>query len=214
MEKLNLRQKLVEIRKGVEYLQKDMQGNQGARYVDPAVLLRKIRSGMDEHGVILSPKIIDAEMSLILQPSKNNKEKNDHLCCMRMEMVWLDADSDETISVPWFATGSHMQDPSMAFGGALTYTERYFLLKYFNIPTAQDDPEQFDQKTADKLSNDEIGKLVDIVNGKGFPVDGTLNKMARKIFNVDNLNQVPSCKFEDACNFLNELPSKPNDTGK
>ncbi len=147
-EKLNLRQKLVKIRESIEYLQKSEKGNQGAYYVDVAVLLKRIRTEMNSHSVLLSPSIVSASMSLIPQPSAKSPNKNDHLCQMPMIMSWMDAESDEVINVPWFATGSHMTDPAMAMGGALTYTERYFLLKWFQIPTAKDDPEYFAKKTA------------------------------------------------------------------
>ena len=40
---MKLLQKLLEIRKSVEYIQKTESGNQGAKYVDPAVLVKKIR---------------------------------------------------------------------------------------------------------------------------------------------------------------------------
>ena len=41
--------------------------------------------------------------------------------------------------------------PAMAGGAALTYFERYFLLKFFQIPTAKDDPEFFKNKTKESF---------------------------------------------------------------
>ena len=62
---MNLKQKLVEIRKSVEYLQKTERGNQGAMYVDPAVILQKIRSGMDKYGVLLYPEMSEPVIEMI-----------------------------------------------------------------------------------------------------------------------------------------------------
>lgn len=145
-EKLSLKQKLIEIRKSIQYLQKTERGNAGT-YVDSAVLLKKIREKMDDLGVLLFPEVVESKNTKVHAPSKNNKEKNDYLSDNKMLFVWADAGSDEEITCNWHAVGSNMQDPAMAFGSALTYSERYFLLKFFQIPTANDDPDMFAQKS-------------------------------------------------------------------
>lgn len=145
-DKMNLKQKLVEIRKSVEYVQKTEFGNQGAMYVDPAVILRKIRLKMDEYGVLLHPEITEPEINQIDMPTAKNQNNKGFFTKNVMLYTWLDAESEDKITVPWFATGQHMQDPAMAFGASLTYSERYFLLKYFQIPTSKDDPEYFKGK--------------------------------------------------------------------
>ena len=144
---MKLLQKLLSIRKSVEYIQKTEKGNQGAMYVDPAVLLKKIRDKMDESGVLLVPSLVNAELEQIPMPTKNNDKAIGFLFKSGMSYTWYDCDSDETLPVPWVCTGKHGQDPAMAQGGALTYSERYFLLKFFQIPTAKDDPEYFKDKT-------------------------------------------------------------------
>lgn len=149
-EKLTLLQKLLEIRKSIEYLQKTEKGSQGAMYVDPAVLLKKVRVQMNEYGILLVPTLTGSSITQIHAPTNNNKENKDFLFVSDMVYIWMDTDSPETLEVPWFITGSHMQDPSMAEGGALTYFERYFLLKFFQIPTSKDDPEFFENKTKEK----------------------------------------------------------------
>jgi hypothetical protein len=55
-EKLTLLQKLLEIRKSIEYIQKTEKGNQGAMYVDPAVLVKKIKDKMDEQNILSCAK--------------------------------------------------------------------------------------------------------------------------------------------------------------
>ncbi len=157
-DKLNLKQKLVEIRKSVEYLQKTETGNQGAKYVDPAIILKKIRTGMDEYGVLLYPEISEPIIDMIPQPTAKNPENKGYLSKNIMSYVWSDADTGDEIKVPWFSTGKHMQDPAMAFGGGLTYSERYFLLKFFQIPTSKDDPEFFSHKAKQTESVVELEK--------------------------------------------------------
>ena len=146
MDKLNLKQKLVAIRKEIGILQKTENGNQGAKYVDPAVILLKIRESMDFYNVLLTLQVTDYKNSQIPAPTSKNPNNQGYLSENTLCYTWHDADSDEVLSCNWLAVGSHMQDPSMAFGGALTYSERYFILKFFQVPTTKDDPEFLRQK--------------------------------------------------------------------
>lgn len=205
--KLNLRQKLVEIRKTIEFLQKTEKGERG-KYVDAAVLLHKVREGMNGHGVLLSPSITNAVTHLEEAPTKNDKSNKDFMVDLFMAYTWHDADSDETIIVPWFATGTHMKDPSMAFGGALTYSERYFMMKYFQIPTSEDDPERFEQKTTEFITQAQVLELQNMVNDKGFPVDATLMAFANKRMNIQNIWSLPADKFEEAKTLIGAIEPK------
>jgi|GEM_PF-2604353 len=206
-EAMNLRQKLVEIRKSIEYMQKTQRG-QNSSYVDVAVLLHKVREGMNEHGVLLSPSISSSECIKISAPTKNNKEAEDFIVNMHMAYTWHDATSDEAIVVPWFATGSHMKDPSMAFGGALTYSERYFMMKYFQIPTSEDDPERFEQKVTEYINQSQVSELQELVNSKGYNVDATLQAFASKRMNIQSIWALPLDKFEEAKQILSEMEPK------
>ena len=150
---MNIYQKLLKIRKEIEYIQKTEKGNQGAMYVDPAILLKTIRDKMNELNLLLIPHIsqADSRISCIDFPTNNNPTAKNFIFESGMAYEWIDADKPEDkIKVDWFLTGKHMQDPAMAYGSALTYTERYFLLKFFQIPTAKDDPEFFERKTKKK----------------------------------------------------------------
>lgn len=145
---MNLFQKLLDIRKSVEYIQKTEKGNQGAMYVDPAVLLKKIRDKMNDLGILLFPKLLNSNLSIIDAPTSKNPNNKGFLFTSEASYTFIDSDNpDDKLFVEWFMTGSHLQDPAMAEGGALTYSERYFLLKFFQIPTAKDDPEYFKNKT-------------------------------------------------------------------
>jgi len=153
----NLLQKLLEIRKTTEYMQKTETGNQGAKYVDPAVLLKKIRDKMNVLGVLLFPSILNADVLQIDAPTKNNQNAKGFLFKADSSYTFIDADNPEDkLNVPWYMTGKHGQDPAMAEGGALTYSERYFLLKFFQIPTSKDDPEFFQHKTREPDPKKEI----------------------------------------------------------
>jgi hypothetical protein len=206
---MNLHQKLSEIRKSVEYIQKTEKGNQGAMYVDPAVLLKTIRDKMDNYNILLIPSVGNSEIKQIDAPTKNNSNAKSYIYSGAMKYTWLDADDPEqNLSVPWFLTGKHMTDPAMAYGSALTFTERYFLLKFFQIPTSKDDPEFFEQKTGEKISEKQLIELGDIIEGKGYKIKPVLSQYCIKIVKINKIEDLPVSKFESAKDFFDAMDAK------
>jgi hypothetical protein len=187
---MKLYSKLVNIRKAVEYLQKTERGNQGAMYVDPAVLVRKIREKMDEHGILLVPSLKNSSIESMPDPTKNNPDAKSFLFRSEMVYTFIDAEDGSKLDVDWFMTGKHLQDPAMAGGAALTYFERYFLLKFFQIPTSKDDPEHFQAKTATTLTDDQIKELSDLIDRTGTDIRAFL-----KHAKADTLENIQPAKF-------------------
>jgi len=170
---MKLLQKLLEIRKSVEYLQKTETGNQGAKYVDPAVLVKKIRDKMDEHKILLIPSLNDSTVESISMPTKANKDAMGFIFKSGMTYTWMDTESTDKLEIPWFITAKHMTDPAMAGGSALTYFERYFMLKFFQIPTSKDDPEYFAQKTKEPstISEQQVTIIENMITDTDTDVD-------------------------------------------
>ena len=124
---LNLYQKLIEIRKQVTFLKKDTAGY-NFEYTAGSSVIGALRTKMDELGVLLIPEL-------------SNIRREGNIIWMDVNYTWVDADSPaDKFTIPWFAIGQQ-KDPSQSFGSALTYAERYFLLKFFVIPTDKDDPD-------------------------------------------------------------------------
>lgn len=126
---MNLAQKIVEVRKSVEYLQKDTTGYK-YKYVSGTSVLSKIRPVMDKLGLILKTQITETEW-------------NESKVYIKMVMEWLDSETPEEKSITNWASAGMDDDPAKALGKALTYGERYYLLKFFNIPTDEIDPDKF-----------------------------------------------------------------------
>lgn len=157
-EVLNLYQKLAKIRKQVEVVQKNKSGY-GYKYVTDDELLAKITVGMDKYGVSLVPSIVPG--TLRAEPytyKKTKKEKvdgklvpfeetvNEFVAVCDMQYVWVDNDNPEDkIIVNWGMVGQQ-SDASQCLGSGLTYSMRYFLLKYFNVATPDDDPDNWRSK--------------------------------------------------------------------
>lgn len=150
MENLNIFQKLIKIRKCIDSFKKDTKGFNYS-YVSGTQVLGKIQDKMNQLGVLLIPVLskindpISFEYDTIKFNSKTQKEEEKHnidwIISGDMLYRWQNADDkNDYFEIKWFLTGIQ-NDSSKAFGSALTYSERYFLLKFFNIPTDDADPD-------------------------------------------------------------------------
>lgn len=168
-EKLNLYQKLAKIRKNVEILNKNASGY-GYKYVSEDVILEKVTGLMDKYGLSLIPSIVQGtthvepyhyvETKAKKDGDTYDKHSNEVLVSADMMYTWVDnADPAQKIEVPWMFVGQQA-DASQAFGSGLSYSSRYFLLKYFNSATTEDDPDTWRsrQKEAAKSEEREIAK--------------------------------------------------------
>jgi len=193
--KLNLVQKLIKIRKKLDYFKKTVQGSQRSNYVDPEILLGKAVKWMNEYGVLLTSNVTENPLiSKMDNPTSKNKDNKDFVFSSEMKMVWHNEDDPtDTLNIAWFATGSHMTDPAMAFGGALTYTERYFIMKQFNIPTGKDDPEYHKNKIADPedlVSSKQVNELK-----KMLKVIGNSPESYCKYKKIKKLENIPVSEY-------------------
>ena len=158
-EVLNLYQKLAKIRKQVEVVQKNKSGY-GYKYVTDDELLAKITVGMDKYGVSLVPNIVPGTLKVepyTYKKTKREKQKdgnyatyeetvNEFTAVCDMSYVWVNNDNpEETVTVSWSMVGQQ-SDASQCLGSGLTYSMRYFLLKYFNVATPDDDPDNWRSK--------------------------------------------------------------------
>jgi hypothetical protein len=148
-EELTLLRKLVVIRSGISGITKDSE-SYNYKYISGDQILNKIKDAMDYLGVVLIPKLNDINReSLEFEVEKKNKNGESYMAIKRefivdgnLTYVWINAyNKDDTYEVPWYLVGMQSDDPSKAFGTGLTYSERYFILKFFNIATDEDDPD-------------------------------------------------------------------------
>lgn len=169
---MNLYQKLVEIQKTVRGLGKDANAS-SYQYVSGSKVLEVIRPRMDELGVLLVQQVDSIDNQRIDYAVKNGS-KSENLTKVMMTFTWIDAESGDKLSVPFGANGMNNWDKGL--GSALTYAERYFLLKFFHIATDEDDVDALpDRGNEDPLPQKEMmhrnhprwnGMLQAIIDGK------------------------------------------------
>lgn len=192
-EVLNLYQKLAKIRKQVEVVQKNKSGY-GYKYVTDDELLAKITVGMDKYGVSLVPNIVPG--TLRVEPYTYKKTKrdkngsyeetvNEFTAVCDMSYVWVNNDNpEETVTVSWSMVGQQ-SDASQCLGSGLTYSMRYFLLKYFNVATPDDDPDNWRSKQKATEAAEDKALAEQIIN----TLDGVV-----KVFLAENPNRSDDVK--------------------
>ena len=190
-EKLNLYQKLALIQSEVKGLGKDKDGH-GYKYVTGAKVLEHIKPIMIAQGIILKQEIVSIEnvrQDYLTSLTKDNgvwggKPKTEILSKVMMRFTWIDCESGEKDENSFGANGQNDWDKGV--GSALTYAERYFLLKYFHINTDEDDidnpelkaEELAEQKRIDEAKAKDDERLLNIKLDLDSSV--TLEELAKK----------------------------------
>ncbi len=165
-ETMNIYQKLLKIQQAVMGLGKDKdtkspQNPNGYAYVTGAKVLDNIKPLMNELGLLLKQEVLS---STNLRMDYNTKfgSKTEILTKLDMRFTWIDTETGEKDENLFGANGQN--DYEKGYGSALTYAERYFLLKYFHIATDEDDIDNPDRKTSEPVKIDYEKTLTDCVS--------------------------------------------------
>lgn len=137
-----LDEKLMELKKLVSIMKKDSEGH-GFNYVSEESILLTINDKMIELGIKLTPKFVPGTLfsQVVNYQNAKGQPKTDVLVRSELQFIWKDIKTGETEVIDWGLLGQQA-DGSQALGSGLTYANRYFLLKYFNATTSNDDPDK------------------------------------------------------------------------
>ena len=148
---MSIYKKLHTIQASVTALKKNAKGH-GYEYLNGDKLLDHIKPHMDSLGLILKQEVLSIEnerMDYKTGVGTNyEKPKSEILSKVMMRFTWVDVDSGEMDVNLFGANGQNDWDKGV--GSALTYGERYFLLKYFHIATDEDDVDNPARKKEEK----------------------------------------------------------------
>ncbi|MBE7319113.1 MULTISPECIES: ERF family protein [Staphylococcus] len=191
-EQLNLYQKIADVKANIEGFTKDTKGYNYS-YVSGSQVLHRIRNKMIEHNLLLVPYTENEEII----ETTNAKGKTEHIVKLKLTYKWINADNpQEVLEVPFFAVGQQ-DDVSKAHGTALTYAERYFLMKFFNIPTDEDDADAKQKQERYATSSNQLKEIlrqeadsfIEIAERSNAPskYQGQIEKL--KNMNVNDLNK-------------------------
>jgi len=148
---MKLYEKLLTIQKKINGLGKDKSAN-NYKYVTGDKVLGEIKPLMNELGILLKQEVLSIEN--VRQDYKTGvgtqyeKAKSEINSKVMMRFTWVDCETGDKDENLFGANGQNDWDKGV--GSALTYGERYFLLKYFHIATDEDDIDNPERKPQEK----------------------------------------------------------------
>ncbi|WP_240377217.1 ERF family protein [Bacillus piscicola] len=197
----NIYQKLLNVKKAVPYIQKQVHGEEFS-YASSSDVIAPLREKLNEVGLFLSTHVKDTKVTIGQQGI---------LTELYIVFTWINVDNpEETIEYTFYSQGMDNRDKGPA--KAYTHAEKYFLLKQFNIPTDEVDPDAFQQKTespyisikqAEKLEN--LSK--ELAEIRGVPSEGYLNHFDIPSFTKVKKENFASI-FKQLNNWLKDLKEK------
>ena len=211
-EKLNLFQKIADVKANIDGFTKDTKGY-NYKYVSGSQILHKIRNKMIENNLLLVPKTSEENYQQVQVTRFNQKAKrevttSEFVVEMKLTYVWINADNpEERLEVPFYSVGQQ-DDVSKAHGTGLTYAERYFLMKFFNIPTDEDDADakQKRETYAPKARPEQIKDLKDKIK-KAVEIGGNdaTEQKVMQWLRISDYDTVTEAQINPMIKRLNEL---------
>lgn len=201
---MNLYQKIIEVRKIASGFSKDTKGY-GYDYVSGNQILNKIKDKMNEVGLILQPSAQAGEHQLFCYTNSKGQDKVDIQVWGSMSYTWINAENPEEREIVSWAYYGQQDDISKSFGSALTYSERYFLLKYFGLPTDEDDPDGKDttgkktksQSTTKALTEAQIKRLFALGKAAGYQSVSVIDQIQKKF--KKEPDQLTKIEYDQVC---------------
>ena len=139
---MSIYKKLLRIQSEVKGLSKDKKSHQ-YDYVSGNKLLSFLKPLMEKEGLLLKQEILSIDNERQDYKTKYG-EKSEILSKVMMRFTWVDTETGDVDVNLFGANGQN--DWEKGLGSALTYGERYFLLKYFHISTDEDDIDNPERK--------------------------------------------------------------------
>ena len=169
-QKLNLRQKLAEIRKSITTFaisedsdKKDSSGKACYKYTPGWEIVESVKQKMDTYGVMLEPTLQSESHEMISYPVYKEIggkiipfEKKEMYVTIIMAYTFVDVETGETIG-PFLQPSAGANGTDKSIASALSLAERYFILKYFQFTTREkgDEPDAHDSSSIPgKLTQD------------------------------------------------------------
>ena len=206
-QELNLFQKIADVKANIDGFTKDAK-SYNYSYVSGSQVLHRIRNKMIENNLLLVPKTSEENYKQIDVTRFNKKAgreitTSEFIVEMKLTYAWINADKpEEQFEVTFYAVGQQ-DDVSKAHGTALTYAERYFLMKFFNIPTDEDDADAKEkQEKYSKPNVQKVGELkqdifsfIDLMKERGREIT---EEQVKKELNITDYTKLSNGQIANA----------------
>lgn len=154
MENKNIYEKLLEVKKSVEHIQKKKVGeNLSYKAVSSSMVLGEINKELNKQGLLLKTQMLGKDIQRLERTKEYNGKTSivyDFMATIDLEYTWINVANPTEKDVNFFSCSGLNTDPSKSFGSVLTYAEKYFMLKYFNVSTDESDVDTFRQSHEDE----------------------------------------------------------------
>jgi hypothetical protein len=195
---MNIYQKLLEIQKVVKGLGKD-KSTFNYKYVTGDKILDEVKPLMNRFGLLLKQEVLSIDNERMDYQTKNGS-KSEILSKVMMRFTWIDCETGEQDVNLFGANGQN--DWEKGLGSALTYAERYFLLKYFHIATDEDDIDNEQRKKTEpipllpNITNEKLTNLCKKITNEGMANAEAL-KLAKQYFTLteQDIQIIESCVY-------------------
>ena len=207
---MNIYQRLNKVREAVEYIQKDAKV-QGYTAVTHDQVTAIVRPHLIEQGIMVVPRQVSAEFMDARKTTGSGSPYTHYLAMYEIDFVNIEDPTDK-VTVIVGSIGEDLNDKGP--GKALSYATKNAMLNLLSLETGDSDEGRGDG-IKPVISPDQIILLMDICTEKRFQVEATLKRMAKKLFNVEDVDKIPADKFDEAKKALDDMPPyEPPDDSK
>lgn len=173
-------------------------------YVDGNQVLNEIRPLMNQNQLILKQEITSITNERMDYVTSKGVEKTEILSMVMMKFTWVDCETGEKDENLFGANG--MNDFDKGVGSSMTYGERYFLLKYFHIPTDADDIDGLKRDDAPKADSRPW------LNEGTIQYTGAIEKLRAGTTTIEKIESVMRLSKSTKTKLLNEIKTQLNAT--
>lgn len=206
---MSIYKKLLEMQKRVVGLGKDTESF-SYKYVSGGKVLDNLKPIMNEVGLLLKQEIIDVEKERIDYKVRNG-EKSEIWYGVKFKFTWVDTETGETDENMFYASG--MNDWEKGLGSALTYAERYFLLKYFHINTDEDDVDNPKRKPQDRIETKKPFNR-EAIKDSIFALIGDNHDLLEQEMKLLGINSLNEAEEEKILQLQENIVSKVDDNNR
>ena len=204
---MNVFQKINEVKKVVKGFTKDAEtsGKEAYSYTSGAQILAAIKEKMEEVGLLFLP-VTTRHRNWTTYNYKNSygDDKTDFIVEGQLVYEWINIDEPSDRQRVEFEYYGQQNDISKAFGSALTYSERYLLLKSLGAPTDEDDPDKrtedkpsakTEKKSVKKKSNYAI--VTELIKDSSLTMGKVQEWIVKKYKNAIPINNLSDAQFQE-----------------
>ncbi|HBL82408.1 MAG TPA: hypothetical protein DD391_07415 [Clostridiales bacterium] len=149
---MNIHEKVLKIAEMAGVLRKN-KAAYNFKYTPEDEIQAKVTAGMKKYGVLLVPSIVPGSLHVEpfeyekynkitkkMEPAKEIMVWGDMVC------RWYNTENPKDVLEAGWVFAAQKDDISQALGGALTYSNRYYLMKTLQLATVEDDPDNYRSK--------------------------------------------------------------------